>query len=536
MGKFTDRFIEETEDEPVNGRCFVHLSDHCFSYVMNVNMVDGKREGIAIISLKGKKHWKLEYRNGELNGMVERYCRNGRVVLRGHCRNGVEVGLFKEYGLDGNIVWRGYYRNGERYSKVIKSVTRIGFYEERRVSDNQLLSIAEYDEALKDKNGHCIEYDDGGVYTQWLYKNGVKIRPIYGSGIATMTDQNGNGESVEEGEGMLWETENSPVLVMENATSFVVYDIEKGHLHGIVNRNEKVYQVEIEATKKDMIEFDLISETIRVFEGNGWKTITEDEKGCIDLDTNGRRWEGGVWNGKMFGYGELYDEEGNKEYEGFMMKGMRIGFGREFYPDIDCVKYSGAYYKDRKCGYGVLYNRRGEVDYEGWWEDEVMEVNNDVNVITNHTDRLIVPDQSFNTVNWFSLSSLFLLLKEIIIGNSCFQYCIHFVVEGLNALERIQIGEWCFSYNSRWNEVRDSKSSQGVCRIRKCPKLKSIRSGDYSFSNYHSLELENLPSLETLEFGEKCCYASPEFILAGRDDERIRIRRFPQTSVFEAWF
>lgn len=54
MGKFTDRFIEETEDEPVNGRCFVHLSDHCFSYVMNVNMVDGKREGIAIISLKGK--------------------------------------------------------------------------------------------------------------------------------------------------------------------------------------------------------------------------------------------------------------------------------------------------------------------------------------------------------------------------------------------------------------------------------------------------------------------------------------------------
>ena len=219
-----------------------------------------------------------------------------------------------------------------------------------------------------------------------------------------------------------------------------------------------------------------------------------------------------------------------------MIKGMKIGFGREFYSDIDCVKYSGAYYKDRKCGYGVLYNRRGEVDYEGGWEDEVMEVNNDVNVITNHTDHLIVPDQSFNTVDWFSLSSLFPLLKEIIIGNSCFQYCTRFVVEGLNALERIQIGEWCFSYNSRWNEVRDSKSSQGFCRIRKCPKLKSICSGDYSFSIFHSLELENLPSLETLEFGEKCCYASPEFKLAGRDDERIRIHRFSQTPVFEARF
>lgn len=41
--------------------------------------------------------------------------------------------------------------------------------------------------------------------------------------------------------------------------------------------------------------------------------------------------------------------------------------------------------KIEKVDTGVLYNRRGEVDYEGWWEDEVMEVNNDVNVITNHT-------------------------------------------------------------------------------------------------------------------------------------------------------
>lgn len=39
--------------------------------------------------------------------------------------------------------------------------------------------------------------------------------------------------------------------------------------------------------------------------------------GCIDLDTKGRRWEGMIRGNVPFGYGILYNEEGEKEYEGY---------------------------------------------------------------------------------------------------------------------------------------------------------------------------------------------------------------------------
>ena len=38
---------------------------------------------------------------------------------------------------------------------------------------------------------------------------------------------------------------------------------------------------------------------------------------CIDLDSKGRRWEGSVIDNKPYGYGAIYNEEENREYEGF---------------------------------------------------------------------------------------------------------------------------------------------------------------------------------------------------------------------------
>lgn len=89
--------------------------------------------------------------------------------------------------------------------------------------------------------------------------------------------------------------------------------------------------------------------------------------GCIDLDTKGRRWEGMIRVSVPFGYGILYNEEGEKEYEGFMMDGEKVCFGTTYYPDLDQIKYKGCYYKDDRFGYGVLYDRRGVIEYEGYW-------------------------------------------------------------------------------------------------------------------------------------------------------------------------
>ena len=61
-------------------------------------------------------------------------------------------------------------------------------------------------------------------------------------------------------------------------------------------------------------------------------------------------------DGKPFGYGELFDEEGKKEYEGFMVDGVKMGYGIEYYSDIEWVKYRGCFYDGKRFGKGVLYD------------------------------------------------------------------------------------------------------------------------------------------------------------------------------------
>lgn len=519
MSSFLAKYIEEGMVIPGDGRngpCTVYYNWPNATTTMTVNLVDGKREGEAIIRVNGNQYWKLEYRNGELNGVIEEYASRGQVILRGHCVNGVEVGLFEEYWPDGTLYWRGYYRNGKRYSQVTKSATRNGYYEERRVGSNQILSIAQYDELLHDKNGHCIEYEDGEVVCDWLYINGVRVKMIEGFGSDYAAECVVNGRREEDV--TLWDDDISLPFERGVNASFAVYDIMRGSIFGVVKRADKWYQIELGAYKNRIIEADPNGNGIRVYEGHEWKTIAQDVKGCIDLDVNGERWEGGVKDGEPFGYGVLYDGEGEKVYEGFMANGRRICYGRDFYSDINALKYDGCYANDRRCGYGVLYERKGTIDYEGLWDD------GNPYVISNSTrfhtlmESIDIPSSSFNRVEQFLLPCLFQSLKQLVIGDCCFQHVKQFLVDGLNELEIIRIGEWCFSFSSRWDVIRDSTDKSASCRIRNCPKLESIRSGDYSFSSYHSFELETLPSLKTLELGKKCCYSCPEFSLAGRDD------------------
>ena len=114
----------------------------------------------------------MEYKNGVLNGLMEVMDESGEVKLRGRLVKGKEKGVFKEY-YKSMIVWMGYYRNGERYSVLRKSVHMSGYYEEWSVSDDRLLSIARYDGEMNDKNGYCIECENGQL-REWMYENGVK--------------------------------------------------------------------------------------------------------------------------------------------------------------------------------------------------------------------------------------------------------------------------------------------------------------------------------------------------------------------------
>ena len=80
-------------------------------------------------------------------------------------------------------------------------------------------------------------------------------------------------------------------------------------------------------------------------------------------------------------------------------------------------------------------------------------------------------------------------------------------------LEIMEIGNNGFSCckERMWNDM----SLDGCLRIVNCPKLQSIQVAEYSFSDYHSLELRNLPSLQSIQMGEWCFYEAPLFSLVG---------------------
>ena len=257
---------------------------------------------------------------------------------------------------------------------------------------------------------------------------------------------------------------------------------------------------------------DLKTHEMSVYDGDDWKENEQDGVNCIDLDVNGRRWEGGVKNGKPFGYGVVYDEEGRKEYEGFMVDGVKMGYGIEYYNDIERVKYKGCFFDGKRFGKGVLYDRNGLVDNDGLWKNDEPCLNHfDGKVIDSYSESIVIPDSSFRNVESFIFHSFFHLLAHIVIGNKCFRKVRVFELDGLGELESVVIGRYSF-----W--INGDERSDGSYRIVNCPKLKSIQIGDNSFIDYHSFELNNLPSLQSMNIGEWCFRYAPSFSLTGLID------------------
>ena len=71
-------------------------------------------------------------------------------------------------------------------------------------------------------------------------------------------------------------------------------------------------------------------------------------------------------------------------------------------------------------------------------------------------------------------------LRELIVGDECFQFVKDLRIVGLNALEKVEIGKQCFC-----------KASGGVFEMRDCEKLKSVKIGDGSFVSVVSVVFES---------------------------------------------
>ena len=94
----------------------------------------------------------------------------------------------------------------------------------------------------------------------------------------------------------------------------------------------------------------------------------------------------------------------------------------------------------------------------------------------------------------------FVSLKVFEVGNECFENVEEVKLIGLNQMERVVIGE--NSFTKYENSCLVISNPNRHFYLKNCERLRELKIGRYSFSDYSVCEIENVPSLEVIEMGE----------------------------------
>ena len=147
-------------------------------------------------------------------------------------------------------------------------------------------------------------------------------------------------------------------------------------------------------------------------------------------------------------------------------------------------------------------------------EEEPWDIHSCIRVLTvdsNTQDALEITSTMF---------SAFTKLAELRVGSGCFENVETVKLIGLSTLERVVIGDNCFTKHKNRFGLNEK------CRfyVRYCERLKELRIGRYSFSDYTVCAIENMPSLEVIEFGE-VDYVSCNFFYASMELRSESLKR-----------
>ena len=108
--------------------------------------------------------------------------------------------------------------------------------------------------------------------------------------------------------------------------------------------------------------------------------------------------------------------------------------------------------------------------------------------------------------------SFFSNLRMFEVGDYSFSFVDEVKLIGLNQLERVVIGKNSFTREK--NDCGNDPSRHFY--LKDCERVRELKIGRYSFSDYSVCEIENVPSLEVIEMGEmdeksfNFCHASLE--------------------------
>ena len=303
------------------------------------------------------------------------------------------------------------------------------------------------------------------------------------------------------------------VRILKNQDSYELIlkkDVEDSHLvlckngwcwyhEGLI---EKAHSVVVELCLNGVIEVDVDSHALLRVNGEEVKGIEHNR--VLDLSDDGERWEGDVLNNKPYGWGVLYDSEGEKVYEGFRIGEVNVCYGTGYFADIQKVEYEGEWLEGKRWGRGIQYDRNGKTVFDGeWMDDEQLNkrvvLNEENQLLHIHIEELIVSNNSCNGKEWDELDLSFMPnLRLLDVSDDCFKYVNEVKLIELNQLERVVIGRNSFRKNKDYFVCDPDRHFY----LMDCERLRELKIGCYSFSDYTVCEIENVPSLEMIEMGE----------------------------------
>ena len=119
--------------------------------------------------------------------------------------------------------------------------------------------------------------------------------------------------------------------------------------------------------------------------------------------------------------------------------------------------------------------------------------------VSKRVTELVIPSICCDEEEWsvFDVSEL-KWLKSIEIGDECFENVNEVKLIGVNRLERVVIGK--NSFTKKKNNAGNDPNRHFY--LKDCERLRELKMGCYSFSDYSVCDIENLPSLEVIEMGD----------------------------------
>ena len=100
-------------------------------------------------------------------------------------------------------------------------------------------------------------------------------------------------------------------------------------------------------------------------------------------------------------------------------------------------------------------------------------------------------------------------LRELVVGDNCLKYVNGLQLKNMKMLEKVEIGENCFTEN------------ETVLDVTGCKKLEQLSIGAQCFLKLKELKLNRLENLERVEIGEEC-FTENDGCFEVRDCEKLK--------------